>query len=258
MPNRVSSLTSLRAALCLSLACSLMNSSVANAAEPRTTEPRVVEPEIVSQQTREFEITVDGKVRGTQTMTIARRSDGSEVLRGEAGVEVNVVLYKYRYSSTGTELWKDGRLLQLIGEADYNGEKYVLKGSATRQGLNYEINGEPQKAPADVWSASYWREPKSKPLGQKLQLLDSDKGRLLTATLTRIEPNPNSSFKGTHYRLRGDVTVDVWYDREGLLVRQELVESGHKTLIELTEVHPGPPTNRTPPRTAVVPASGQR
>ncbi len=198
------------------------------------------DPEVVSQQTREFRVSVDGKVRGNQTMTFSRRSDGSETMNGEVEVVMNFVVYRYRYASSGTETWKDGRLIQLVNEADYNGDKYVIQGAATKQNLQYEVNGETHRAPADIWAASYWREPDPKRIGQNVRVLDSDKGRQLTATLERLEPETLKTDAGTikasHYRMGGDVEVDVWYDQHGLIVRQESVETGHKTLVELTKI----------------------
>lgn len=198
------------------------------------------EPATVSQQTREFRVSVDGKPRGEQTMEISRRSDGSEVMRGEVEVVLNFVVYRYRYASSGTEVWKDGRLIQLANEADFNGDKYVLQASATQQALQYEVNGETQKAPSDISVSSYWREPDAKHVGKSIRLLDSDKGRQMTATVERVGPAKikvgADSIKATHYRMRGDVEVDVWYDQQGLIARQESVESGHKTLLELTKI----------------------
>lgn len=198
------------------------------------------EPRIVAQQIREFRVSVDNKVRGNQVMTLSRRSDGSEMMSGEVEVMMNLVVYRYRYASSGTEIWKNGRLIQLINESNYNGDKYVIQGSATKQSLDYEVNGEAHRAPPDIWAASYWREPDPRKIGQNIHVLDSDKGRQLTATLERLDPE-NLTFdagtiKTSHYRLRGDVEVDVWYDKFGLIVRQELMESGHRTLLDLTKV----------------------
>lgn len=198
------------------------------------------EPEVTAKHTREFRILVDGKHRGNQSMTFSRRSDGSEVMQGEAEVVINLVVYRYRYASNGTEIWKDGRLIELVNEADYNGDKYVIQGAAVQQDLHYEVNGETQKAPSDIWAASYWREPDAKRVGKKVRLLDSDKGNQLIATLEKLDPETimldSTPIKTNHYHMHGDVEVDVWYDKNGLIVRQESVESGHKTRLELVKV----------------------
>jgi hypothetical protein len=40
----------------------------------------------------------------------------------------------------------------------------------------------------------------------------------------------------SHYKLTGDVDVDLWYDAEQRLIRQVTVESGHKTVMELVRM----------------------
>ncbi|MDB5344838.1 MAG: hypothetical protein JWP89_3215 [Schlesneria sp.] len=201
------------------------------------------EPEVIAQQIREFHILVDGKHRGDQSMTFSRRADGSDMMQGEAEVVINLIVYRYRYASAGTEVWKDGRLIKLVNEADYNGDKYVIQGSAVQQSLHYEVNGESQKAPSDIWAASYWREPDAKRVGKKVRLLDSDKGNQLTATIEKLDPETimldSTPIKTNHYHLDGDVDVDVWYDKYGLIVRQESVESGHKTRLDLVKITRG-------------------
>jgi hypothetical protein len=150
-------------------------------------------------------------------------------------------------------------LIQVSNEADYNGDRYVIQGSATDQTLNYEVNGESKKAPKDIWAASYWREPEAARIGKKVRLLDSDKGRQLVANLERVGTETinveSSRASATHYRMRGDVEVDVWYDRNGYIARQESIESGHKTSLELIKIRkiaPAPKSERSPAeRTAV-------
>jgi hypothetical protein len=215
---------------CLWVACCVLFAGATHGAEP----------EVTSKHTREFRILVDGKHRGNQSMTYSRRADGSEVMQGEAEVVINLVVYRYRYASSGTEVWKDGRLIQLVNEADYNGDKYVIQGSAVQQSLHYEVNGETQKAPSDIWAASYWREPDAKRVGKKVHLLDSDKGLQLVATLEKLEPETitveSTPVKANRYHIHGDVDVHVWYDKNGLIVRQESVESGHKTRLEIVRI----------------------
>lgn len=208
------------------------------------------EPEVVAQHTREFDVYVDGKPRGSQTMTFQRRSNGTEVMRGNTEVIMKFGVFRYRFASQASETWKDGRIIQLTNEATFNGDKFVTQGAATQQALHYEVNGESRQAPADVWVASYWREPDVRRVGQKVTLLNADKGRQLTAVLEKLEPEvltvDSAEVKASHYRMSGDVEVEVWYDRHGYVVRQELIEAGHRTVIELTKITRGGPVAARP------------
>jgi hypothetical protein len=234
MPNRVA----LSQWVCLVGFVFLSLAAKVQAQGPKPQDPKA-EPKVVSQHTRVFRVIVDRKPRGTHMMTIQRRQDASEVMRGESNVFINFIAYKFYYTSNGSETWKSGRLIQLVNESDYNGEKFVVQGAATQQALNYEVNGESQKAPADAF-ASYWREPPAKRVGQKVNILNADKGLQMTADLERLENDTikidTESMKAKHYRLRGEVDVDVWYDELGYLVRQESLETGHRTILELIEI----------------------
>src|SRR5262245_2360231 len=67
------------------------------------------EPREVERETREFKVSVDGKGRGKCKFEISRRDDGSDRMHIAAALSFNYVVYEYKYSSTGTEIWKNGR-----------------------------------------------------------------------------------------------------------------------------------------------------
>lgn len=205
----------------------------------RTTLVSAAEPTVVEQQTRTFKASVDGRERGRLVMLFTKRNDGIETVRGDAELNFNFVVYRYKYTSIGTETWKDGRLIRLASESDYNGEKFVLQATATEENLEYEVNGETQRTATDAWITTHWREPSADKVGRKLTLLDSDKGQQRAGTLKKIGADKTivsgQEIDTTHYRIRGDVEVDVWYDDEGRLVRQDSLESGHRMVLELSK-----------------------
>lgn len=198
------------------------------------------EARVIEQQTRTFKVSVDGTERGSMTMLLSKHSDGMETMRGQVELSFNFIVYKYRYSSTGTEVWKSGRLIELANEADHNGDKYVVQASAQQQELAVEVNGESQSTTDEVWVTSYWCEPDPRKVGQQVSLLTTDKGQLLTGTLQRIGSEQivigENSVSAAHYQIRGEVEVDLWYDETHRLIRQSARESGHRVLMELTEI----------------------
>jgi len=218
------------------------------------------EPPDVERQTREFRVSVDGKPRGKCTMQIRRREDGTHTVRINSALSFNFVVYDYRYSSAGTEVWKEGRLVALENKADYNGTRYHVKANATEKGLRVAVNEKTSQADSDVWATSYWHLPEhlvqADPADAKgvvpaggarpdrkavtVSLLDSDKGARLRGEMKRVGEETikvaGKKTACTHYRIRGDVEVDVWYDADRRLSRQESVDSGHKTVLELTRI----------------------
>jgi hypothetical protein len=71
-------------------------------------------------------------------------------------------------------------------------------------------------------------------------LLDSDKGLKLRGEVQYVGKEmmtvAGNRQSCTHYRVSGEVQVELWYDKSQRLVRQEGVDSGHKTLLELTRL----------------------
>ena len=242
----------------LTLACCLCTS--AKAAEPKNLEL----------ETREFKVSVDGKQRGQCTMQIRHRDDGTDQMTIDAGLSFNFVVYEYRYHSAGTEIWQGDRLLELENTSDFNGTKYVVMANSGSNGLHSTVNGKKSQLAADVWVTSYWRLPErlventsdtkegiipasgnrivaEKPAkkivrksSQSVALLDSDKGRHLRGKMTHVGDEiitvAGKRKTCAHYRIAGDVQVELWYDSARRLVRQESVDDGHKALMELTRI----------------------
>jgi hypothetical protein len=215
----------------------------------------------VESQRREFAISIDGTKRGTCTMQIRRRNDGTMSMRSEAEIRINYLVYRYNYTSAGTEIWKHGRLLAMENVADYNGTQYRVKVASTGKSLQLNVDGTVSQIAPDVWLTSYWQTPDRLAQGELadrtaadpnslsapehggprfVSIIDSDLGKKLRGNVVRIG-NETLTVAGdekvcTHYRLTGDATVDLWYDASGRLVRQDSTESRHKVRFELSEI----------------------
>jgi len=204
----------------------------------------------IEAQRRQFAISVDGTNRGTCTMRIRSRSDGTVWMRSEAEIRINYLVYRYNYTSSGTEVWKNGRLLGMQNVSDYNGTQYQVKAAATAKSLEVTVDGTASKVPPDAWLSSYWQSPEHIAQTETadrdvngvrpLSIIDSDQGRLIHGKLVRIGDetlNVCGEQKAcSHYRITGDVTIDVWYDATGRMVQQESLERRHKVRFELTEL----------------------
>jgi hypothetical protein len=191
-------------------------------------------------ETRVFNILIDGKRAGQFTMTIARQADGTTQMTGEADTRITYVLYRYSYSYRGTELWKDGRLLSLASTSNDNGKKFAVTAVAQGTGLAVTVNGKERLTHSDVWLTTYWWLPRVSPAGQEIALLDADTGKDIAAKLHYVRAEQLNIGGQTqtcnHYQLTGGVQIDLWYDGEGRLVRQQWTEEGHRALLELTSL----------------------
>ena len=217
---------------CLAVAAVLSSVPVARAA--------VAETEV-----REFEITIDGSVRGSYRMTIHRHDDGTVSMTGQASVlvkKLGITLYRYNYS--GTEWWQDGKESQLIGlksSSDDNGSRFEVQVARHPNGLQVTVNGQKGVVRGDVWTTTYWRLAHGKFHNKNIPLLDADTGRDFNGRLDSVGTEQiniaGQNRNCRHYRVTGGPNpVDLWYDGQDRLVRQDFVEDGHRTVLRLASI----------------------
>jgi hypothetical protein len=196
--------------------------------------------EAAEREVRQFTVWIDKKQAGSYQMVIDRLDDGTTKVTANADVKISYLIYTYRYSYRGTEVWKDGRLLRMDTGANDNGKQFSLSARTQTDGLHVQVNGKGHLTRADAWPTTYWRLPEKSLRDQPLTVLDADTGRPLNG---RLEDLGAASIRVgrqaqdcTHYRLTGSVTAELWYDAQERLVRQESVEDGHRTVLELVSV----------------------
>ncbi len=198
-------------------------------------------PQPIERQTREYSISIDGTRRGS-SKTQFRSSNGVLSLRSESEIRVNFLVYRYHYVSSGTEIWRNGRIAAVENTSDYNGTQYQLKGSSTPRGLQIMTNGTASLVSSDVWDTSYLILPErlARAESSTVVLLDSDRGERKSGKIQYIGEEALNVGEGRtpciHYRITGDVHVDLWYDASRRLVYEESKESGHKVRFELLSV----------------------
>lgn len=202
-------------------------------------------PKDVEHETRLFRIFVDGTERGVCSMQIHHRDDGTDWVGGNAALLFNYYVYKYRFNSSGAAVFNDGRLLQMDRTANFNGTRYHVIANATREGLVLESNGRSSLNSPELWSTTCYQLPKrweadSARGPRTVMVLDADKGVRVMGRLERMGDETldvaGEQKPCVHYRVTGDVDVHVWYDARLRLVRRQSVESGHKVLMELTQI----------------------
>lgn len=191
-------------------------------------------------ETRDFIVTVGGKPAGEVHMTIHRQDNGTIVMRCDTDIKVQLVVGGYKFIYRGLEVWKDRRLQRFESTTDDNNKRYIVSAVAEKEGLRLKVNNVERLVRGDVWLTSYWCLPDPKLRGDTVPILDADNGNELDSKLTYVA-NEKLRVAGqqvslNHYRLKGKVQVDLWYDGSERLVRQEWMEQGHKTVVELIRV----------------------
>ena len=174
-------------------------------------------------------------------MTINHQDDGAIAFSCDTDVRVGGIISFYKYSYRGKEWWKDGRLQHFESKCSDDGKPCTVTATAAADGLHVRVNGAEHVASADAWLSSYWAQPDAKLDGQTVPIIDADCGRDLQAKVDFIgaEKKTLAGQEQTvqHVRLTGKaVGIDLWYDEAQRLVRQEWVEDGHRTVVELSGV----------------------
>jgi hypothetical protein len=190
-------------------------------------------------ETREFDVFIDGKPAGSYAMSIVQRDDGSFVMSGKADVHCKFALViNYSYAYQGSELWKDGKLQKLDSTANDDGVKTWVQAVAEEEGLHIKSNSGDRVIKADVWTTTFWRLPEKVTRNQPVMLIDSDTGKEIAANLHYVDNQrivvAGQNVTAAHYQVRGGGREDdLWYDGTGRLLRQESRESSHRYVLEL-------------------------
>ncbi len=189
---------------------------------------------------RTFVIRVDGKQAGEYRMSVRAGEDGGVTMTGQADVKVSHFPFTYRYSFRGTEAYKNGRLLRCDAQSEEDGKRVALTAVAVEDQLRVTVNGTASAVRPDVWPTSYWRLPAAAQRNGAVPLLDLDTGQVKEARLALVGQEKvtvgGQALDCAHYRLTGGFEADLWYDASERLVRQEWVEDGHPTRLELVRV----------------------
>lgn len=199
--------------------------------------------EPIGQQRRDYEILVDGTPMGTYRMKISDTKEQS-VMELNTDVRATILLYTYLYQFRGKEVWQEGRLARLDSQTVDDGRPIKVSATIKDDKTQIVINGERREGQGAHFTNSYWRLPekfirqRDKPA--QVYVLDPDDGLAKKATLTYVRAEllklRNGDQTSMRYRLTGEIDAHVWYDPQGLLLRQSFEEQGHLTDIRLTGV----------------------
>ncbi|TQF76654.1 hypothetical protein FK498_16695 [Elioraea sp. Yellowstone] len=162
-----------------------------------------------------FRVLRNGAEIGTHSLAF---TPVGEVVQVEIAIDLAVRLLGipvYRYTHRNRERWAGDRLLAIDSETDRNGTPYRVGARADGEGIAVEGSESGRYvAPEDAASTSYWHAR-----FLRTHKIDTQGGRLLT---TRIEdlgeetvPVGAANAPARRFRVSGDLTLDIWYDRAG-------------------------------------------
>jgi hypothetical protein len=192
-------------------------------------------------EVRVFTVIVDGKKAGDFSLTIRTSDDGAESATASASVVVKQFIGSYRYNLRCTEVWSAGRLKGLDSYSNDDGERHYVRVTGSEKGCLVSVDGQRDvDAPARAWPNTYWRQPDVARADGPIIILNVDNGEVITASLERRGSakvqSAGQSTDSIHYRIRGAVEAELWFDGRGRLVREETIDDGHRMVLELREI----------------------
>jgi hypothetical protein len=184
-----------------------------------------------------FAVDLDGRPIGEHTLTFEPQPDDN--MNVAIDIDLNIKFGPFTvftYSHKNRTQWRAGRLVSLQSETNDNGTPHQVRVISDSGGLRVIADDEtafsvtPSILPSTYWMASTVRQN---------QLINSQTGELLEVMVRRVGRElvngPVGTIPATHYRMEGDLEIDLWYDDGGVLVGLAFVARGAQVAYRLVE-----------------------
>lgn len=206
-------------ALAVAGAIAPLQPATAAEAAARTIQCSTVDPIRLYGPEADFKVLRDNSPIGHHRITFTRR-DHRLVVNAKFSVAVTVLgftVYSYDYQSE--EIWRDGCLQSVDADIDDNGERWSM--AAHGQGGALKVSGPAgnyvihrRVFPTNHWNADVIRTH---------AVLNTLTGRVDKVTVERVGRESVQTGTGprqaTHYRFKGDLKTEIWYDDAGRWVK---------------------------------------
>lgn len=133
----------------------------------------------------------------------------------------------YYYALRARDEWDGEGLVRAQGAVNDDGEVYLVDGKAEEAGFRFSGKEGEHLAPrASSVPSTYWNTA----LTDATKLIDLQYGRLRNIEMTEIGAETieaeGRSVEAVHYEMRGDLDLDIWYDRRGEWVKMRFLHDG--------------------------------
>lgn len=164
---------------------------------------------------------------------------------GEERVEVVTALRvglgpitAFKYLLRTSTQWRGGRIAALTSVINDDGDVFRVDARQTAEGLAVEGHDGKLTMPAEILPTTYWRAD----MVDRAELLSTQHGRVLKVGFETIGKetvlSEGREVSATHYAMRGDLDIDIWYDDRGEWVK--LTFTVGDSNVEYKRVTPGP------------------
>lgn len=185
-----------------------------------------------------FEVLRKGKPFGSHILSFDKTDNGELKVTSDVDLDVKIgplTVFKYRLDAV--ETWQDGQLVALKGKTNNDGDKKRVEAKAAGDALKVDGSAFSGEVPASIIPSSHWNIMQV--YGDRMlstesgEVLDIDVENLGTDTVT-VDGAPVET---THYRLKSDMTVDLWYDNQSRWVKLSFEAQGQNIDYVLSELY---------------------
>ena len=163
-----------------------------------------------------YEIVRKEKRLGFQTLNFSKNDDGDLVVDVYIRIDFKFgFIPLFRYLHENREIWRDGQLMALVSKTDNNGDDEFASLRRTANGLV----GSGTKVAGAITHAALSTSYFNPNFIRQEALISSQDGRVLEVDIEEVGidtmPTPDGPVEAVHYRLSGDLRLDIWYSRAG-------------------------------------------
>ncbi len=185
-----------------------------------------------------FSVLRKGNEFGTHTISFDVESEDSFTARSDVELKAGLgPITVFRYELDATETWKDGKLVGLEGQTNDDGDDEFVKASLDGDSLSVNGSAYSGNAPLGIIPSSHWNIQQA----FSSQILSTETGELLDTNVEKIGRETltigGEEVETTHYRLKSDLTVDLWYDDQSRWVKLGFEARGQQIDYVLTELY---------------------
>ncbi len=144
----------------------------------------------------------------------------------------------FKYLLRTSTRWRDGRIESLSSAINDDGDVFRVEARQSAAGLMVEGHDGKLTMPSEILPTTYWRAD----MVTRGELLSTQHGRVLKVGFENkgqeMVTSEGRELAATHYAMRGDLDIDIWYDAKGDWVK--LTFTVGDSNVEYKRVTPGP------------------
>jgi hypothetical protein len=179
-----------------------------------------------------FRLLRNGERIGSHTLVFTPKAD---ILTVTVAIDILVKLGPipvYRYRHRATERWQDGSFIGIESQTDKDGTALRMRAERTGDGMVVEGSQTARYiAPPQTYPTTYWNK-----VMLQDRLINSEDGRLFTVTPRPLGEEDvrqaGNAIRARHYRIDGDLMLDLWYDTMGQWAHLVFIKDGATIVYE--------------------------